>query len=246
MRALGLAHARLMASRPAPRRGLSGPSALAQGSDPDGSMALMAREAYRDAVETLERECSRRARLQYDMDGAVFIDEACRKLLAKDDALASLVARALSESRGAMPGQVRVQLDFGLREDGLVFGSARHEAVGGSFQSLQSAVRLSLERLLDAQSPAAAPARMRLALIAMIEQSLPADAPGARPLAAHVDDLRERLSGLAQVELEPDAESRQTLSGPQAGARLGQISMEAHSQLPNAAAVSTFLSKLGI
>lgn len=244
IRALGLAHGRLMASRSALAR--MSPGAPSR-DDSDEAMARLARQAYRDAVQTLERECSRRARVEYNLDGATFIDEACRKLLSKNDAMAALVARALSESRGAMPSQVQVRLDFGLREDGLVFGTARHKALGGSFQSLQEAVRGALERLLDSDESIADTATMRLALIVMIEQSLPVDHPdGARPLAAHVDDLSERFAGMAEVDLQADAESRHLLTGPQASARIAQISLDADAERPNAAAVSTFLSKLGI
>jgi hypothetical protein len=260
-RAIGLAHGKLLKLRSVPDfNGATAPKNFLTQEAVHAAMTDMAHQAYCDAVAMLEQECSRRAVIEYDMQGAIFIDEACHKMMSKAGGMGSLVAQALSASRESMPGHVRVRLEFGLREDGLIFGHARHEAIGGSFLSLQTAVRASLELLFESsldvhgQAPdedgsllGPIPPEMRPALLSLVEYNLPAAQPGSlRPLAAHIDDLRERLSKLDRVDLRADTESLHTLTGAQASARMAQISSEANSERPHAASVSSFLSKLGI
>lgn len=266
-RAIGLAHKRMMEQRETLARrvaALLDEGGLSPKAAANMAMAELAHGAYREAVETLEQECSRRARVEYVIEGAVFLDEACSRMLAKGGELSSMIASALSLARAGMPGQVAIHLDFGLREDGLVFGTATHRAIGGSFQSLHDSVKESLELILpqdgleqydyewddseqDHDARSSLSKDMRPALMAIVAQSLPPpDSSGeARPLSATIVDLRERLERLPLVDFQADAESRHVLTGLQAIGRIEAISAEAGSERPNAAEFSRFMMELG-
>lgn len=231
----------------------------------DIALSELAHKAYANAVDVLERECSRRVSIRYTVEGSVFLDEACRKMLIKNVGLGPLLVDALSRARDGMPGHVEAILDFGCREDGLIFGRARHRAIGGSFAALQSRViealnsaaleeakaRLSCDgnpqdtveelapRILDGLLPT---------LKSVAQQTLPSDETSVdgRPLGALIDDLRDRLSLLSTVEFRADAEPWHTLTGTEASTRLLGISQEANSERPHAAGIARFLTDLGV
>lgn len=262
----------------AKRRMLSNPDKLAsrveellngEGLDPSEAagtaLAELATKAFEEAVDNLWHECSRHAKIEYLVDGNEFLDEACQRLSRHADGLAPVIAGALAASRDAAPGQVEARLEFGLREDGLLFGRSRQKALGGSFEALRLRVdealegvalaetrsRLAAEGTAPELAEALAPqmvASMLPALRSAARAALPSEdcAEAGRPLAAAVSDLADRLTRVARVEFSADAESFHTLSGPQAGTRLAQVAHEANAERPNAAALSRFLAELGI
>ena len=244
--------------------------AAAQGlSDPFEAVAEAISEisasAFGEAVDSLWSECTRRAKIEYVCTGGEMIDEACRRLSRRDDGAAPILARALAAAREAAPGQVETIMEFGLREDGLIFGTARQRAQGGSFDELRAKVLLLVAEaaLVDACERLAAdgvPVGARAELAGpMAERELPAlsraaraalptdeAAVSGRPLAIGLAELAERMERLSRVEFCADTESWHTLTGPQAAARLSRIAIEADAERPNAGSLSIFLSQLGI
>lgn len=244
--------------------------AAAQGlSDPLEAVAEaifeISASAFSEAVEVLWSECTRRVKIEYVCTGGALIDEACRRLSRRSDGEAPVLARALAAAREAAPGHIETTMEFGLREDGLIFGTARQRAQGGSFNELlaKALLLLGTAALSDACDSLAAdgvPLRARAEMaLSQAERELPALSRAARsaiptdeaarqgrPLAIGLAELSERLLHLPHVEFCADSESTHTLTGPQAAARLLALALEADAERPHAAALSTFLSELGI
>lgn len=266
-RAMELAHRRLMNERSKLNTRVD--ELVAQGvadAKEAGSIALaeMAQLAYEDAVETLASECSRRARVEYTMTGEAYVDDALAQI-SRHGKSSALISKALKSARKAMPEQVRCVHEFGLREDGLIFGLTRNVAVNGSFEALQSKVRKAMEQaalreakakikldgapdeMVDELAPRLL-AAMAPALRQVAERSFPSDkaAQSGRPLCARAADLAEKISGLEEVVISCDNEPRHAITGMQAKVRLLSLSGEADSERPDAGSLSAFFLKLGV
>jgi hypothetical protein len=230
------------------------------------SIALeeLAQQAYEDAVDTLDSECARRARIEYVVSGDEFLAESQASMIRSGDPSAILLGAALDAAKGRMPQQVNTVHTFGCREDGLIFGRTSTQAIGGSFEAFQSTIGEALDRaalmqarkkiLADGASKDLATALaprlldgMRPALRAIIRRSFPVDdaSEKGRTFCTHVDDVRGRLARLETVIFCADNEPRHVLPGLAASARMAQLAIEAHNERPDAASISAFFLSIG-
>ena len=267
-RAMGLAHRRLMEQRDKLSERvdqLISERSIDSKEASSVALAELAQTAYEEAVEQLQSECARIARIEYSMSGGAFLDDAILQISSRDDEAANLVAQAMRLAKSGMPEQVLTVHEFGLREDGLIFGRTRNSAIGGSFSSLQIEIQKALDasalkqakiKILEDGAPsqlveALAPRMlkgMRPALRAIAEKSFPSEssAENGRPLCCFAQDLGAKLARIQSATINFDNEARHTITGKQASARLLKLSKEASAERPDAAAISNFFLKLGV
>lgn len=228
------------------------------------ALAELAQQAYDDAVKTLDLECARRARIEYTVPGELFLEDAKRQMSARPEEASKLLLGALMDASGCMPDMIRTIHEFGIREDGLIFGSTRNDAMGGSFEPLHERIIEALddaalaeakrkilsdggsEDLAETMAPKLL-SGMRPVLRKIAARSFPCDDPDrqGRALCTHADDLQARLERLAVVTFSADNEPRHAITGSQASARLAKLALEADQERPGAASISRFFLQLG-
>lgn len=219
------------------------------------SIALgeMAQEAYENAIEELAEQCGARVRIEFSCTGHDYLDEMARYALRLNNG-PSPILDAIEEARARMPEMVLTIHEFGVREDGLIFGRTYNEAAGGNFAHLQSCILTALaqEAQGSANEDGSAPRRLDGAvgpsLKSMAMRSFPSDdkTRAGRSLCTHVDDLAQRMRRLPTLTFSFGIEPRHSVSGTQAAARLIQIAEAENQMRPNDRAIASLFMELGV
>ena len=229
------------------------------------ALAEMAQNAYKDSVEQLQAECSRIGRIEYTMSGIDFLEDAIMQISSKEDEAVLFVIEALKKSCHRMPQKVVTVHEFGLREDGLIFGYTQNEAIGGSFEKLQLEIQQSLDqsafeyaksqrvddeisrnKVKSLVSKTLSTMNSTMRSIAERRDSSEFSMKTGRPLCCFAKDLASKITKMKDVTINFDNETRHTVTGKQASSRLLKVSKEASDERPEAANISNFFLKVGI
>lgn len=224
------------------------------------ALSELAQAAYEEVVDTLSLECSWRARIEYTLPGEEFAAQARRHAQAQGGEAAEGMAAAFEQAQGFMPESIRTIHEFGLREDGLIFGRTHHKAIGGNFAMLQRAFLAVLEsearrgarpqsEVDDEHDDLAewVASGLRPGLAALARRAFPDDqqAMQGRPLCTHLDELAARVRRLESIVFSAGDEARHALSGAQVAERLAGVARLAHAERPGAKSISQFFLALG-
>lgn len=211
------------------------------------ALAEMAQEAYENAVEELAEQCGARVRIEFACTGHDYLDEMARHALRLNNG-PSPISEAIEDARARMPETVLTIHEFGVREDGLIFGRTYNEAVGGTFSHLQSCILGALAQ--EAHGLATHPLNGAVgpSLKSMAMRSFPSDETerSGRSLCTHVDDLAQRMRRLPTLIFSFGIEPRHSVSGSQAAARLAQIAEAENQMRPNDRAIASLFMELGV
>lgn len=251
-RAMHLAQAKLLGDKPALRAKIDGIiDNLPMPRDEAVSLALgeVAQAAYEDAIEELSEQCAARARIEFICSGHAYLDDLRRQVLRVGDGESAL-SSALEDARSTMPEMVATIHEFGIREDGLIFGRTYNEAIGGNFSTFQKCIMEALgkEALGQGSSGNSLAAAVTPSLQSMAQRSFPSESRAAsgRSLCTHVEELAARLRTIPNIIFSFGSEPRHSISGDQAAARLAQIAESENSLRPNGRAISHLFMELGV
>lgn len=228
-------------------------------------VARLATNAFERAVEELYKTSPVKGAIGYTLTGAQFAQDALEQILQSGSApLLSLFERSLASLAGGLPRLIRSRVEFGLMENGLLFGSQSSSCEGGSFEPLRHALEAGIDQAafestlakLESEgvpSELAHPLAQQLAeslkpsMRAFAERSLPcgpSDEP--RYLCAFAEDLASRVEMLEGAVLMLDGNPPLTLSGAQAARAIRAASEQVSEDRSGARDLSDFKLKLGI
>lgn len=228
------------------------------------SLAEITTKAFELAVDSLYQNAPLQGSLSYSISGEQFARDGIIQIQqSQSDPILELFERALSASAGQLPQLIHTRIDFGLYEDGLLFGASSSECEGGDFSRLNELIEAGLDRAALLSTLAklkedGVPDSLASALAEQLSEDLKpsmrafalrsfplGSGPCAKPLCALAEDLARRAELLDEGVFYLDHQGG-LMPGGSAAQAIRLASERVSEALPLAGELSRFKMKLGV
>lgn len=228
------------------------------------SLADLTSSAFELAIDSLYQSAPLQGSLSYSISGEQFARDGIVQIQqSQPDPVLALFERSLRSSLGSLPRMIHTRIDFGLYEDGLLFGASSSECEGGDFSTLtaliergldQAALSRTLAKLQEDGVPACLARALAEELADELKPSMRALALrsfplglglNAKPVCSLAEDLARRADMLEEGVFYIDHQGG-LMPGASAAQAIRLASERVAKALPLAGALSRFKMQLGV